>query len=352
MADVNTGTDSIRAYLTGASVDGGAQTDPNLSLGNFRASTEVAAMSVSVTSPISNISILSAAAANGTGAGSLTATGSDTLQWTPPGGTQGAEITILNGETKIIEGGNNEEYKNLRISRTSATALSGTATVTLAVSKNNAVGFDDVTSAERTAGDIEYRCVAYKNNATESVLSLLVALKELGTAATSDVTQLPASGAGTVETSGSLADWPASGFCLLSDGTADASYEVVYYTSRTATVLTVGSTGRAQMGTTARSGAATHTMYAIPPIALAIDAPTSQPSGSFEDETATGEGTSPGFTFVPALHALSNPGAEPLSIGTLQTMEIYGLWLERHVVAGATRGSGFLDWIDLRFDAP
>ena len=351
MADEKTGADSIRFFLTGASSHSGAQTDPNLSLGNHQSSTELAGMVATVTSPISNITILHAAPANGTGAGSLIATGANTLTWTPPGGTVGVATTIANGETKIVEAGNNEEYKYLRVSRTSATALSGTATVTLALPKNNGVAFDDVSSAERTAGDTEYRCVCMENVASDDVATILVATKEMGTAQVTDVAQLPSSGAGTIETSGSFSTWPAAGFALVSNGTSDALAEAIYYTSRTDTVLTVGASGRAQMGTAARAGAAGHTAYAIPAVSLALDAPTSQPSGTFEDETGTGEGTSPGFTFRPALHALTGTFA-PLSVGTLQTTEIYGVWLKRDVVALATKGSGFSNPLDTRFDAP
>jgi hypothetical protein len=97
--------------------------------------------------------VLYVAGANGSGAGSLAATGTDTLAWTPPGGTQGASVTILNGETKTLEGGGAAgPNKYLRVTRTSAAALTGTATVTLADVFGNEFGLDNVSSAEAAAG--------------------------------------------------------------------------------------------------------------------------------------------------------------------------------------------------------
>src|SRR4051812_37429689 len=110
MPDQKTRADSLRLYLTGAASNGGAQTDHNAAFGNYRSATEVAVLGATVTSPISNITINYVAGANSTGTGSLTATGSDTLAWTPPGGTQGSAVTILNGETKIVEGGDTNRY--------------------------------------------------------------------------------------------------------------------------------------------------------------------------------------------------------------------------------------------------
>ena len=81
-----------------------------------------------------------------------------------------------------------------------------------------------------------------------------------------DTTQLPASGAGTIETTGSFADWDADGFAERTDVYGNRQ-EFIYYASRTATVLTVASGGRAQWGSTASAGAATDTVSPV----VAID---------------------------------------------------------------------------------
>src|SRR5207253_209091 len=120
--------DSIGVYRSGVAADGDAQSDPNASFGNHRAGTEVVELGVTRTSAISNVTINFVAGANGTGNGTLTASGDDELKWTPPGGTQGAAVTILNGETKILEGGAGEPSKYIKVTRTSASNLSGTET--------------------------------------------------------------------------------------------------------------------------------------------------------------------------------------------------------------------------------
>ena len=78
-----------------------------------------------------------------------------------------------------------------------------------------------------------------------------------GTVQESDDTVLPATGAGTVVTSGSFADWDASGEFAVRRLGSDRVIEVVTYSSRTADTLTVGSAGRAQWGTTASAGTLT-----------------------------------------------------------------------------------------------
>lgn len=346
MPDEKTRADGLRAYLTGAASDGAAQADDDLSLGKFRSNSEVQSYDWDIASPIANVTIDFVAGANSTGAGTLTADTADTLTWTPPGGTVGDPVTIANGETKIVEGGGSgEENEYIRVSRTTAAALSGAATITITNNLNNVIGFDDVTSAEQAAGDTEYRCYALKNEGAASITDLKVRLATLGTQVTSDAGQLGGAGAGTVETTGNFNDWPEEGYAAIyTVGVVER--EIVYYSSRTATVLTVPATGRELLGTTAAAGANDDTVDAIPGIGLALDAPTSQPAGSFEDETGTGEGTSPGFTFASPIF-----DADALSIGTLAATNIYGLWIEREIPEAAVAKTGVLNDIIRTFDA-
>lgn len=347
MVAEKTHADSIRAYLTGASSDGGAQTDSNASLGNYRSSTLVSFLGAEVTNPISNITIDFVSGANGTGSGTLTATGDDELKWTPPGGTQGAAVTILNGETKIIEAGNSEPEKFIRVTRSSATALTGTATLTLSDVFNNVVGFDNVESAEASAGDTEYRALCFKNESASQVKNLKVWLGTLGTQRVTATTQLGASGAGTIAPSvGDFSDWPSSGFARIqeSDGTIR---EIVYYSSRANTELTVPSGGRGLLGTSATAGAATDTVDAVPGMRIAKEAPSAQSTGNFTDKTGAGEGSQPsGLTWNTAITSTNG-----LDYGDLDAGNIQGLWLERVVVAGATAEASELKLIKWSFDA-
>ncbi len=46
MAEIYTAADAIRLYLTGAASDGGAQSNPHLSLGKYRSSTRLDSLGI------------------------------------------------------------------------------------------------------------------------------------------------------------------------------------------------------------------------------------------------------------------------------------------------------------------
>lgn len=341
MPDEKTHADSIRLYLTGAASAGGAQTDPNASLGNYRSSSEITHLAHSVSNPISNITIDFIAGANSTGTGTITATGDDTLTWTPPGGTAGAAVTILNGETKILEG-NGAPEKFIRVSRTTADALSGAATLTLSDQFNNVIGMDNVTPGEAAAGDSEYRALmAVVESATE-IKNFKCYIGQLGTQQVSGAAQLGASGSGTISlASGNFSDWPASGYCRIEDSGGNLK-EIVYYSSRTSTSLTVPSGGRSRLGTSAQAGAATDLIYAVPGIRIAGETPVSSAIQAIADES-----TAP--TSVSWLTGITP--ATGIDFGDLATLAERGIWYERDVVAGATAEASVLNMIKFSFDA-
>lgn len=342
MADEKTRADSLRFYLTGAASDGGTQTDPDASLGNYRSSTLDEYFDQNVTSAISNVTIDFVSGAHAEGNGTLTADSVDTLTWTPPGGSAGAAVTIANGETKVLEGsGAPEQY--IRVSRTTADDLTGAATVALTKKYNNAIGFDNVEASEASAGDTEYRAMMVKNESTVSVENVKVYIATLGTQRVSDTTQLGASGAGTVEssTASAFADWPESGFCRIEDS-GNTLQEIVYYSSRTDTVLTVPSAGRGLLGTSASAGAATDLIYPVPGIRIAKEAPSSDAIQTIADES-----TAP--TSVTWSTGITSAGG--IDIGTLAASALYGLWVERVVVAGATSAASVEQALTWAFDA-
>lgn len=239
MSEINTRADSVRRYLTGAGSNGGAQTDPTASLGNYRSSTRVGGLGVTRTSAISNITIDYASRKNGVGNGTLTAPTSNTLTWTPPGGTAGPAVTILNGETKILEGGGTGgASKYIQVSRTSTANLTGTETDALAIAYNGVIGMANAASSEAAIGSTKYRGEMLLNGNSVDVGILKVFVGTLGTRQTSDSAQLGATGSGTITTTGSFSTWPNSGFARIqqSGGTLR---EIVYYTSRTSTSLTI-----------------------------------------------------------------------------------------------------------------
>jgi len=342
MAELQTRADSLRIYLTGAASDGGTQADPNASLGHYRAATELEGLSDVITSPIANITVDYIAGDNGTGTGSLTASSSDELQWTPPApnDTQGDPVEILDGESKILEGGAADGANQyIRVTRTSATALTGTASIAIDDPLNRL--WDNVTSAEASAGDAEYRALMLKNESADVVGSLKVYLATLGTQAASDVAQLASSGSGTISTGDDLSDWPESGFVRITTSGATLR-EICYYSSRTATDLTVPTAGRGLLGTSAAAGAADDTLDAVPGIRIAKEAPSSSHIQTIANESAAPTGV----TFNTGIVAGTG-----LSIGDLNPGDMYGLWIHRAIPAGAKSAASVLDSIKFSFDS-
>jgi hypothetical protein len=341
MPDQMTHADSLRLYLTGAASDGAAQANADASLGGFRSSSEITHLASAVTSPISNITIGFVSGANGTGTGTLTATGADTLTWSAPGGSAGAAQTIANGETKILEA-NGAPEKFVRVTRTSATALGGTATVTLTNEFNNVIGFDNVSSAEAAAGDLEYRAIMARNVSATGVKNVKAYVGTLGTQLVSGAAQLSASGAGSVgPASGAFTDWPSSGYCRI-ESSANALKEIVYYSSRTNSALTVPAGGRGRLGTSAQAGASTDKIYPVPGIRIGRETPASNAI-----QTVANESTPPtGITWSTGITADTG-----VSIGDLAAGALHGLWIERAVVAGATAEAQVINKISWSFDA-
>ena len=341
---VNTHGDAVRVYLTGAASDGDAQANPDLSLGHYRSSTNMeSARGVRVHDPIPNINVLYADRANGIGIGALTATGDDTLAWTPPNGSQGSEITILNGASAVIEGAG-DRGAFLLIERTSADALFGSASVVVTENINNAVGGDNVSSAEALAGDDEYRALMLKNVSSSDVADLSLWIDTLGTQRTSDTAQLAASGADTIETgtANGFADWPEQGYVHIKTR-AGATREIAYYASRTATVLTVPAAGRGLLGTSAGAGAADDTVDAVPGVRIAHEAPGSQPTGNIQ--TIANESTSPtGRTWKNG-----TTEATGVSVGVLKAGYLAGIWIHREAPAGMFADAFVLNKIRLQY---
>lgn len=326
MPEVATRADSLRMYLTGAGSAGGTQNDPDASLGNHRASKEATSLGIAIASAIANITVDFAGASNALGAGSLECIDANTLKWKDFGGTFGANVSIANGETKLLEADGRPEAF-IRITRTSATALvAGTSTITLTEEVNNLFGMDNVSSAEALAGDSEYRGGMLRNDSAGSVNSVKLWIGTIGTSRVSGTGQLGASGSGTITiASGNFNDWPQSGWCRI-EQSGGTLREIVYYTSRTATTLTVPSAGRARLGTSAGAGAGTDNIHSVPGmrIAKAVGGVT---AGSTAIATIANESTAPAaVTWNTGITA-----ATGLSVGTMTTGQQIGIWFHREI---------------------
>ena len=339
---IQTGADSLRMYLSGATSDGGAQSVEDDSRGKYRSSTEVQSLSFVANGAISNVTVNHVSGANGPGTGFLMATGADKLRYYAPDpatagdvtpgsdpGTPGVEVTILNGESAVVCDGD-DHAKFVRVSRTSATALAGIKSIEIADRYANVVSCGEVTSAERTAGVVKYRLVVLRN---ENV-GVGIALKDVAiwlegaegaVIEGTHTTRLGASGAGTIVIPGSFTGWAAAGWALI-ETAAGVAQEVVYYSSRTNTTLTIPAAGRGLCGTSATAMAASDKVVPWHGRAFAVEAPSAQPSGHFNGDSLSAPS---GLTWR---HARADGGYVH---GDIENGEILGLWVRWDVPAGA-----------------
>lgn len=326
MPEIKTRADSLREYLTGANSDGGTQTNPNLSLGDYRSSTEAVSMLINIINPVFGLQVTFAAGGNTPGVGTLKAVDANTIQWKCAGGEYGPQVTITNGQSKIVEtSGLPGAY--IRVTRVTTADMYGTASIALSPRMNNVFAMDDVSSAEATAGDINYRATIIKNESVATVLSFKRWIGELGTSQVSGVTQLGASGAGTIKTAGNFNDWPDQGWCHIKNG--EVTREIVYYSERNTDTLTIPATGRARLGTTAGAGAATDTIHAVPGIAVGLEPGGVDSTGAIQ--AITNESTAPiGVTWKTGITADTG-----LSVSSVDPGDLIGVWFKREIPQGA-----------------
>ena len=98
-------------------------------------------------------------------------------------------------------------------------------------------------------------------------------------------------------------------------------------------------------GTSAAAGAVDDTIDAVPGVAIAKEAPASQPSGAIQ--TVADEDTAP--TGVAWNNDVTASGG--LNIGTLSAGNIMGIWLWREVPAGAKSDPKILTRIRRQYEA-
>lgn len=327
MADLKTRGDSLYEYLTGAGSDGGTQLSPSLSFGNFRSATEAIHYGIFLTNAIRNAKPVFASGLNPSGAGQLTAFNTTDLAWTPNGASgYGPRVTFTGTETKMLEA-INAPGQYLRVAGTVPFAP-GVAIVSLVRKVNSVFASDDVSIAESAAGVNKYRGTIVRNESSNAVNTIQRYVATYGTQQVSNSAQLGGSGSGTIATSGSFASWPTTGWCQVRSS-GNTLKEVVYYSARTATVLTVPTAGRALLGTSATAGANTDKVYAVPGIAIALEPGGTQAFGNAIQIIVNGNTAPSGVTWNKEITA-----ATGLQLATLAPNFQIGFWIWKHVPAG------------------
>lgn len=318
--------DSLREYLTGAASDGGSQSDPALSFGNYRSSTEAAVYSLAVSPGITGLTVEFASGSNAEGSGIIQAVDANNLKWKPYGATDYGPVATFSGTgVRGIVEANADPGQYLRIMATTPFGV-GTTPAVLSYQINNYYGFGNVSAADALAGLQNYRASTVKNGSSLPVTLFKRWIGLLGSPASSNTAWLSGAGTGTITTSGTLADWPLSGWVQIRNS-AGTLKEVAYYSSRTDTSLTVSVRG--VLGTAATAGANTDLIYPVPGIAIGIDTAGVQAAGS-SIQTIAGATTPP----VAVTWNLGITAATGLQIGTLAAGQQVGIWIWRSIPAG------------------
>jgi hypothetical protein len=256
---------------------------------------------------------------NGIGVGVIEVVSSSKLRYTAPGSTvPGTAVTILNGETKaLVDGADSSKW--VRVTRTSASAMAGSGAIEFLPAFLNVFAMGN----ETAGSTIRYRAVFLRNNGAIGLEALKLAIHPFTAAVTTTGGGLPGAGAGTITgPTDAFAGWPHRGWARIHDS-GGTEKEVVYYVSRTRTVLTVESAGRSCLGTSAAAGAADDTIRSVPGIRIAWENASPKVNGSVQ--TIASETTAPtGLSFTRAVTV-----ATGISAGNLFQNEQGAVWIER-----------------------
>lgn len=353
MADLSKiGCDSFRLYFSGAASAGDAQTDPTAALGGFCSSTEEKTYDVTISSAIAGVSVLYVSANVPQTGSTIEVVDSTTLKMLVDG-VSGDDVTIADGNTvQLNMNAEDRPDQFIRVSRSGAIS-GGPASLSLSVKLNNLLGLSDVSSADAASGLETYRMVFFKNETAVTLSNLKIFLPQLGTTRVSASAQLSGSGAGTITiSSGSFEDWPESGYCRI-EQTGGTLREIVYYASRTSTSLSVPSSGRGLLGTSAAAGAGTDNLFPVPGIRLGLDDDGVQ-DATFEYATIADENTAP--TSVSTYWASGTTSDDSieraLSVATIGAGKILGIWVHQEVPAGCKATVSRKIGVSFVFDGP
>ena len=316
MAQAYTRGDSLGIYQT--------KTATNVSsLGGYRSVVDLCSPRLLVDTPHPQIVILGASGYNGTGTGTLTAASTGSLQWTPPGATAGTAVTIAANQVKLLEGTTASKWLRVFWDGDYSTAtLGGYDSIALMPTV-----IDETGSAPNTS---TYNAFMLTNQSalSQDITSLNIWIGTVGTQRLTGTAQLSGSGAGTITTAtaNGFSDWPSQGWAHIKDGAV--TREIVYYTSRTSTSLTVPSGGRGLLGTSAAAGSATDTIDAVPGVRIGKETADSDN----KIQTIASANTAPsGITWDTGITS-----ATGLTIATLAPTANAGLWFNLDIPAVAT----------------
>ena len=298
-----------------------------------------------VEQPIYNARIDFVAGGNVEGTATLIGSATDKLKYTGVGDTVGAEVTYAATETLLLESADDDMAIVVTKTDSEVFATDTEMQLTFRPVYNNALGMGNISNADRVSGEDYYRAIYLRTDPSATpiaVTNVKVWIQGLADAVTTDTTQLGGAGAGTIETTSSFATWPEYGWAHIIN-VGGTTVEIVYYTSRTATVLTVPAAGRGLLGTSATAGGATDSVRAVPGIRIAKEVPVGGVIQTIADElTAPG-----GVTWDNGLASTTG-----LSEATLDATDGLGIWIHKEIPVNLVPGSAEIEnTIAYQFDA-
>ena len=162
----------LKIFLTGASEDGGVQSDPDLSLGGFRSSNVLGNLDASDLVDLTGITINSIADANGSGLAKLLYYANvQRLSWTSVDESEGTRYSIGGGGVFLLSGRSLEKEISVTVVPGSLPAYDTSEEVIINYSPVQL--FDDLSDAQIIAGDISYRAVAlYNDTASDDITNI------------------------------------------------------------------------------------------------------------------------------------------------------------------------------------
>lgn len=336
------GGDALRCYLSGATADGGSQPSPRNALGNYRSATEATRVGWIVITPLASLRVDQASRQNGVGAGAIITVTANKVRYRAPGSsTAGAAIRLNNGDTKTLPDGD-DPSKWIRVTRISSNDFSGQASIEFVEQFHNLVGFDDVPTVDTVAGSDKYRAIYLR--AAERCTSIKAYIETLGPSAVTSGDVLT-SGGGSGELGGATdcyIGWPTSGWARIEDS-GGTLREIVYYDSRTSSVLAVS--GRGCLGTSPDDGAVDDVAYPVPGIRIAWEASSPLVGGAVQ--AIANQDTEPSGVSWSTARTL----ATGVSIGTLGPGEQGVLWIHRETVANSTAIALVTNKIHIEYDS-
>jgi len=249
-----------------------------------------------------------------------------TANFFAPNDANGGKVGISPNQSALLESADKSKWCRVFWDGDyNSEGLGGVSVMSLIKTRNNTIAGANVETDSSAQYYITALMLVNHEADGKQIENVKVWVKEIALSAISDDGHLSSSGAGTIETTGSFAGRPASGWAHIKDS-GGTTREIVYYSSRTDTVLTVPPQGRGRLGTSEAEGAATDVIHFVPGIAVALEAADS----NNEIEAIADHETWPTATPNVAINAT---GAD--TVATLNTRRNVGLWIFREIPESA-----------------